>query len=246
MKRYRAIFFDFGDTLAPVSPVPLARRLRQTYEERFAEAFDLKLPKEDAELLKLHEASNQQAGWPVEEDSVEAYERVYTAWARGLLTALRAREKDIKRHAAEFAEAFRDISDRSRVAYPDCVPTLEALKARGYRLAVISNNDGRLLRRMTYMGLTGYFELIADSSVVQSSKPDAGIFKHGLNGLGVQPAEVLHVGDLYHADVEGAGPLGIDAVWIKRTNKPAPESAHRPRFTIAELAELPPLLDDPK
>ncbi len=242
MPRYRAVFFDFGNTLAPENPVPLAERLRRTCTERFP-GLKLALPKDDAALKELHQACSRNAGWPVHPETNEGYEAYYTRWARELLEALGLPKEECGRQAAAFSEAFRDLSDSTRVPYPDCVTTLDRLAAAGCRLAVISNNDGRLLRRMTYMGLAERFELIADSSVVRSSKPDAGIFRHGLEGLGVAPEQVLHVGDLYGPDVIGASRLGIDAAWLKRDAEEPQDPSHAPKFVIRQLAEVPALVE---
>jgi len=242
MPRYRAVFFDFGNTLAPESPVPLPQRLRRTCAERFA-ALNLALPDDDAALLKLHQACSTRAGWPVRPETNEGYEAYYARWAQGLLEAFGLANGESRKHAAAFGEAFRDLSDAARVPYPDCVETLDRLARAGCRLAVISNNDGRLKRRMTYMGLAERFELIADSSVVRSSKPDPGIFRHGLDGLGVAPEEVLHVGDLYGPDVIGASRLGIDAAWLRRAPEEPQNPSHTPKFVIEQLAEVPALVD---
>ncbi|MCZ7649541.1 MAG: HAD family hydrolase [Planctomycetota bacterium] len=241
MPRYRAVFLDFGNTLAPENPVPLPARLRRTCAERFP-GLRLSLPDEDAALQRLHRSCSERAGWPVHPETNEGYEAFYTRWARALLEALGLPAGESEQVAAEFGEAFRDLSDSTRVPYPDCVETLDRLARAGCRLAVISNNDGRLLRRMTYMGLAGRFELIADSSIVRSSKPDAGIFMRGLEGLGVAPAEVLHVGDLYGPDVIGAGRLGIDAAWLRRGDPEPAEPSHAPKYVIEQLAELPALV----
>lgn len=242
MNVYKAVFFDFGDTLAPTSPVPLSKRLRMTFEEAgLARALGLDLP-DDETLQNFHEECAALAGWPVDPGWEDQYKSFYDRWAAILLKRLNAETVKAADAAPEFAETFRDISDRSRIAFEDCVPMLEKLRAMGLRLAIVSNNDGTLARRMKYMKLFDYFEIVVDSAIVRSNKPDAGIFKHALEATGMKPAHVLHVGDLYDADVEGSAALGMDAAWINRGYAPFPESKHRPHFVIRSLLELPDLV----
>jgi len=41
--------------------------------------------------------------------------------------------------------------------------------------------------------------------------------------IGLQPDEVVHIGDSLSSDVKGASELGINAVWINRDCKMVPE-----------------------
>ncbi|MCW8133681.1 MAG: HAD family hydrolase [Planctomycetota bacterium] len=246
MPLYKAVYFDFGDTLAPSSPVPLPQRLRTAFQETdLHRRLSLALPDDDEALHCMHEESAAHAGWPVDPGWEEQYEKFYTVWAGILLKRLGAETAASAEAAPAFASAFRDVSDRSRTAYEDCVPMLDELKRMGLRLSIVSNNDGTLARRMQYMKLFDYFEVVADSALVRSNKPDAGIFKHVLDATGLQPREVLHVGDLYDADVEGSGAMGMDCAWINREHLPFPAAPkYRPRFVLRTLMELPALLAD--
>jgi len=237
MPKYRAVTFDFGDTLAPVSLVPVAERIRRAWSESgFAREAKLDFPP-DAQLQALHLECSASAGWPVRPGWVDDYEEYYTLWANKLLDALNVAQAELL--APRFAHTFRDVSDRLRVAYDDTHATLDRLRAQGLYLAIVSNNDGTLARRCGYLKLDVFFVCIADSAHVRSNKPDAGIFNHALEALKLSPREVLHVGDLY-----GPGALGIDACWINRRGEPMPpEAQHKPRFVIRELAELPALVE---
>lgn len=87
--------------------------------------------------------------------------------------------------------------------------TLLRLKEFGYRLAVISNSDGRVAAGFTYAGLGDLFEFVIDSYDVGVEKPDARIFQIALEQAGVAPAEAVYVGDLYTVDVIGARRAGL-------------------------------------
>lgn len=245
MPLYKAVFFDFGDTLAPTSPVPLPRRLRTAFDETsLHRQLNLALP-DDESLHCLHEESAAHAGWPVDPGWEDQYEKFYTVWAGILLKRLGAETSASAEAAPRFAATFRDVSDRSRTSYDDCVPMLTELKQMGLRLSIVSNNDGTLARRMKYMKLYDFFEVVADSAIVRSNKPDAGIFQHVLDATKLDPRDVLHVGDLYDADVEGSGALGMDCAWINREHAPFPDTTkYRPRFVLRNLMELPGLVKD--
>jgi len=110
--------------------------------------------------------------------------------------------------------------------------TLETLASRGYRIAVVSNADGRVRTLLDQAGLSRWLELIVDSAEVGLEKPDPRIFHAATERLGVSPAECAYVGDIYEIDVVGAERAGLTAVLIG--DGPAPDSVLR----VAELPEL--------
>jgi putative hydrolase of the HAD superfamily len=96
--------------------------------------------------------------------------------------------------------------------------TLDELSRRGYRMAVISNADGRVEGLLDSVGLHRHFEFILDSHLVGIEKPDPRIFHMGAERLGVLPEEAMYVGDIYEIDVQGARaagmrPILIDPLW---------------------------------
>lgn len=95
---------------------------------------------------------------------------------------------------------------------------LERLWADGYRLAVISNADGRVPGLLQEVGLADHFEFIIDSEVVGVSKPDARIFEMALERLDLPPEQCLYVGDLYAVDVVGARGAGLQALLLDPFN----------------------------
>lgn len=91
---------------------------------------------------------------------------------------------------------------------------LQGLLDAGYRLAVVSNADGRVQDLLEHVGLGSFFELVVDSEVVGMSKPDPRIFHAALERLGVEPTRTLYVGDLYPVDVVGARRAGMEALLL--------------------------------
>jgi putative hydrolase of the HAD superfamily len=98
--------------------------------------------------------------------------------------------------------------------YPWVRHALDNLADHGYRMSVISNASGTVEQRLDEIGLSAYFERVFDSTVVGLEKPDPRFFRHALDALGLQPAECLYVGDVFHIDVLGANTSGIGAVHL--------------------------------
>lgn len=92
---------------------------------------------------------------------------------------------------------------------PDVVPALTALRARGLRLVVVSNANGRLRRLFDRLDLTRWFDALFDSHEWGVEKPDPRLFTLALAGSGALADRTAHVGDLYHVDVAGARRAGL-------------------------------------
>ena len=116
-----------------------------------------------------------------------------------------------------FAELYaRFASPDAWRVFPDVLPALDALAARGLKLGVISNWDERLRPLLKQLKLAGYFETIVVSREVRAAKPARAIFQHALRRLGLPPEAVLHVGDSLSMDVRGARAAGLSALLLKR------------------------------
>ena len=106
---------------------------------------------------------------------------------------------------------------RSWLIYDDVIPTLQKLEDLGVKLAVVSNWDERLEPLLEQLGLATYFDVIVVSSLVGAHKPDERIFRHAAAELALSPEKILHVGDSWREDVEGARGAGAQAIRIRRS-----------------------------
>ena len=107
----------------------------------------------------------------------------------------------------------------------DAPETLQALRGRGYRLAVVSNADGRVRGLLEETGLSGYFEFVVDSAEVGVEKPNPRIFHAATGRLDLPPSACAYVGDIYEIDILGARGAGLEAILIG--NAEAPEDVTR-------------------
>jgi putative hydrolase of the HAD superfamily len=106
--------------------------------------------------------------------------------------------------------------------YPEVPDVLAALRARGDRLAVVSNWDVSLHDVLERTGLRGLVDAVVVSATAGAAKPEAAIFAQALTALGARPEEALHAGDDLEADVRGARAAGIAAVLVARDGGAVP------------------------
>jgi putative hydrolase of the HAD superfamily len=121
--------------------------------------------------------------------------------------------------------------------FDDALPVLDILRAKGYRLGIISNWDHRLFSIVEQLGLSSYFERVTASSAVGTAKPERRIFEAALEAMRIGAAEGLHVGDSLEDDYHGASRVGIRAVLLDRHTK-----AYNGIIRINTLHELPELI----
>lgn len=88
---------------------------------------------------------------------------------------------------------------------------LEKLSQK-YPLAIVSNFYGNLKAVLKDFNLDKYFKVVVDSEEVKIRKPDSAIFSIAIKELGLNPEEVLVVGDNQLNDIEPAKELGCQTV----------------------------------
>ena len=94
---------------------------------------------------------------------------------------------------------------------PGTAAQLHAIGER-YRVAVISNADGKIEDVLTRCGIVSCFHSITDSGLVGYEKPHPEIFRQALNSMNAAPEESLYVGDVYSVDYLGAQGAGMQAL----------------------------------
>jgi putative hydrolase of the HAD superfamily len=86
------------------------------------------------------------------------------------------------------------------------------------------------------VGLTACLDAAFDSHVEGIEKPDARLFRIGLERAGSAAERTMHVGDLYHVDVVGARNAGIRPMLLDPFELYSGADCPRVR-TLAELAD---------
>ena len=91
---------------------------------------------------------------------------------------------------------------------------------QNYKLAIISNSDGRAAAKAAHYGIAPYLDFIIDSHVVGIEKPDPRIFMLACQKLGLPVESCYYVGDIYSIDVVGAQKAGLHPILIDMTQTP--------------------------
>lgn len=91
---------------------------------------------------------------------------------------------------------------------------IDALRAMGLRVAVVSNSDGRAELHLANARMLSGIEFVVDSHVVGVEKPNPAIFAVALARLGTRPERTLFVGDIRSVDEAGARAAGMRFVLL--------------------------------
>lgn len=83
-----------------------------------------------------------------------------------------------------------------------------------YRLGLVSNFYGNLDAVCAEAGIAKLFDVVVDSTRVGFTKPDARIFRHATDALGIDPAAATFVGDSPSRDMAGARNVGMRHVLV--------------------------------
>lgn len=130
-------------------------------------------------------------------------------------------------------EYYKDLVET--LTEKDILPGIKQLltdaRAKGLKTAVasVSKNAPRVLERI---GLTSYFDTVADAAKVKNSKPDPEIFLTCANQLGIDPVECIGIEDA-QAGIEGILSAGMYAVGINVT-----VTGRSPDLMLGSTAEL--------
>jgi len=92
------------------------------------------------------------------------------------------------------------------------VSSIQTIRKRGYQIALLSNNDSRLRQVIQDLGIEDLFDELFISAEIGYEKPQLEIFRHVEENLQKKPAEILHLGDSYSRDFEGAQKAGWSAL----------------------------------
>jgi len=127
-------------------------------------------------------------------------------------------------------------------AYADARPALEALRARGLRLAILSNGSPRMLAAAAETaGLAPLLEHVLSVEEVRVYKPSPAVYRLAPVRLGLWPAEIAFV-SANGWDASGAKAAGFSVAWCNRAGLPVDRLPDRPDVEIRSLAELPALV----
>lgn len=202
----KAVFFDFGETLAILSP---------SKEESFIRAarsvgleLDVDRVQRAYQIVDFHNKFSSV--------TVKDRDLFYRRYNEQLCEALGISSHFIKLSSA-IAEQFR--RETRWVLMEDASEALHRLRRRGLPLALVANWDSNLSSLTEQLGIKELFSAIVPSQAAGVEKPDPAIFRRAVNelSLAVETDRILYVGNEYRADVLGARAAGLTPVLIDRS-----------------------------
>ncbi len=196
----------------------------------FCEAFDVALPVDEAaDLLCKYDKKLNIFGWPVVFNKLKS---------KGMFNAAP--------HFAQYAAFLYEHFSQTSVDYPFTIPTLQKLREDGYKVAMITNGDNEIqAAKIDNLGYTPYFDEILISGDCDYEKPEPEIFLEMAKRLGIQPQEMVYVGDHPVNDVDGARNAGCIPVWVK-TYGVWIEDIEPAAYEVDDISFIPALLENLK
>ena len=119
--------------------------------------------------------------------------------------------------------------------YDDVIPVFEHLYSRNYKLGIITNMGKNLYGICDQLGISKFLSYIVTSEEVGIGKPSPEIFQAAIKVSDSAINEIMHVGDSYESDIEGALAQDIKAVLINREED---QNAYEYQFVIKELKTI--------
>lgn len=151
-------------------------------------------------------------------------------------------------HRAAAAQLGLDATEKNRAllqdaflalqAWPDVPAALAALKAKGIKLAFLSNMTERMLNAgITNAKLDGVFDFVLSTDTIKTYKPDPRAYQLGVDALGL-PKEQIAFAAFAGWDAAGATWFGYPTVWINRLGAPPEQLGAAPLATGQGLDTL--------
>lgn len=229
--RFRAVFFDVGETLVHVDPsfadlfvTVLARggHERSVRDVRAASAHV---------YARFSEAARDGWTWTTSPERSRAF---WTSVYQRMLDELRIADGDGL--ATSLHGEFTRMENY--VLFDDVLPTLATLRETGVILGVVSNFEAWLEDWFGVHELLELFPVRVISGIEGVEKPDERIFRLALDRASVSAEESAYVGDNPEFDVDPPAALGMFPVLVDRRDRFPDHAGVR----ITDLRELPPIL----
>ncbi len=249
LDKIKAVFFDFGNTLADNSILNLSGSLKAV--EEILKIY--KLPYDSSKYIPLAKEAMKRAqkaqrklfyNLPLEKQDDQKFGEFFvTTCCRELLTLIGKKQE--KRIVEQTYNAFLKGYAMANSLFPGTEEVLGLLKKR-YKLGIISNNPIECVRDpLECLGIASLFDTIVISGEegIGITKPNPEIFQRALDRLGVKPEESVMVGDTFETDAEGAKNIGMVSIWIDMEGKKQCFSV-QPDFIVHDIREIEEIFKD--
>jgi 2-haloacid dehalogenase len=123
-------------------------------------------------------------------------------------------------------------------AFPDALPALRALKAKGHETAILSNGSPDMLKgAVDAAGLASDLDAVLSVDALKMFKPRPEVYGLVTGFFKCAPSDVTFVSS-NRWDVMGAAAFGFRALWINRAEMPDEYPDFAPKQVLADLGAL--------
>jgi 2-haloacid dehalogenase len=127
-------------------------------------------------------------------------------------------------------------------AFADARAALTELKARGQRIAILSNGTPHMLKAaVEASGIAALCDAVLSVDVVRMYKPRPEVYALVTDRFSVEAGDVAFVSS-NRWDIMGAASFGFRAVWVNRSQMPQEYPHQPPAHTVPDLSALPSLV----
>lgn len=242
LKKYKAIFFDFGGTLMcaesdHVAHLHMMKEVIQKYNlsaspEGMVTKYNSFLFTKEMTLLDAD--PEEKSFTPLRDSTKRAFTAVLSEYN------IKPSLKDLQ----WFKELFFENHKRYVELFPETSEIIKQIRNNNsIHLGIISDIDDDYLDfQFNIFGIDELFDSITTSEEVQIYKPEEKIFQVALNKAGCHGKESIIIGDSYKKDIVGGKNVGMTTIWI---NKFQIEDIDKEKvdFTVTHLKEISPILD---
>ena len=222
----KVISFDLDDTLWPCSPtiINAERQLHHWLSENVPEItahYDLyQLRDKRRDFLKAHpELAHDMSALRIRSlEQLAAELDLPVDWIQPAFDV--------------FYEARQQVT-----LFDDVKPVLDILNQE---FTMVSLTNGNANPVMT--GISHWFDFSLNAATVGKLKSEPDIYRQVHEKAGIQPAQMVHIGDDPHNDIAGAKSAGSAAIWVNRENRSWEQKGFHTDAEINTLHELPTLL----
>jgi 2-haloacid dehalogenase len=243
VKKYKAIFFDFGGTLLDaesdvVAHLNMMKDIIQKYhlsasEEELVHKYHSFIFTKEMTLLDIDPQEKSFA--PLRESTKRAF--------KGILA-----EYNIHPSVEDFywfKELYFENHKKYIKLFPETFEIIEQIRNNdSIHLGIISDIDNDYMDfQFNVFGIKEMFDSITTSEEVQIYKPEAKIFQVALNKAGCQGEESIIVGDSYKKDIIGGKDIGMTTIWINKSSEKDTDK-NKADFIVTHLKEIFPILNN--
>ena len=232
----RAILFDLDDTLIRAYAQP------EEAWTRLLHVFAVELDAHDAAAIeRVRKAVMEEARAFWSDQAAAAKWRLDISGARRLATraGLRRLGRTDDDLADRIADAFTELRRSEYRLYPDALATVDALRAQGVKLALVTNGASAMQRpKIARFDLEHRFDHLQIEGEFGQGKPELAVYRHALERVGCEAGDAWMVGDNYEWEVVAPQQLGMCGIWYNPFDVEIPPHATRPTRVIKRLSEL--------